>query len=442
MRRAATRFGYSIGPFGLGIIGVPMAMFMMIYMTDTLRISAVVAGIIMAIPKVWDVFIDIPVGGLCDTISHRFGGRWPLILVGVVGFPLALVAIYGAAFLGSVWVAGVTIAVALTFNSTLTTVFLVGHTALADDMEADPAARTGLLGARNIASTLGAIGASIAAPQVLAWGGGDRAGYAIMALIFAGIGIGPLVVMLVLTGRVPIGAGSAKREALPLLEAVRTTIDNKAFYALFFVLLLSGIVSAFLNTIFPYSNRYLVGGGPDLLSELYTSVLVTTILGIPVMTWISARIGPTRALQLATWSMVIAVGGFYAATFLPPWATVAAGAFAGLSSGGYALLIQSATIDAAKMPHKGVAVDSIGVYLGILFAGTKIGDTIGGLLCGFLVDLSGASPDAAMTDMGREIFRTGFGLLPLVLTIVSLPLLRRAGSASEPPADRAALAVE
>lgn len=442
MRRAATRFGYSIGPFGLGIIGTPMAMFMMIYMTDTLRISAVVAGFIMAIPKVWDVFIDVPVGGLCDAISHRFGGRWPLILLGVVGFPFALVAIYGAAFLGSTWVAIVTIAVALTFNSTLTTVFLVGHTALADDMEPEPAARTGLLGARNIASTIGAIGASIAAPQVLAWGGGDRAGYALMALIFAAVGAGPLVVMLVLTGRVPIGAGSAKREALPLLAAIRTTIDNKPFYALFFVLLLSGIVSAFLNTIFPYSNRYLVGGGPDLLSELYTSVLVTTILGIPLMTWIAARIGPTRALRLSTWAMVIAVAGFYAATFLPPWATVAAGAFAGLSSGGYALLIQSATIDAAKMPYKGVAVDSIGVYLGILFAGTKIGDTIGGLICGFLVDLSGASPDTPMTAMGREIFRTGFGVLPLVLTLVSLPLLRLAGAASERPADRAALVVE
>jgi len=418
----AVRIGYGVAGLGAGAVGVPVQLFVMIYLTDAVGVLPSLAGLIVAAPKLWDMAVDAPLGGWCSRLAHRAGGQWPLTAMGAFGLPLCLIMVFAAWRLGGAWQTAAAVAVGLIAFSTLTTVFMVGHTALADDLTADPAKRTALFGGRSVATCIGGVAASIAAPQLLAAGGGQKDGYLHMALVIGAIGVAVLAISFLSTRRVPLRPAVGNAADTPVWRAIRATLRNRTFYVLFFVLVLQGLAATQLNLMLPYVNQQLVHGGPNVLSALFAAMLGALILGIPVMSWLAMKVGATRALQVATCISLVGVGGYYFSTFLPPWAIVVAAAVTGFAQGAYALLIQSAVIDAAKAPVAGAAI-SIGVYLGILFAGEKLGASLAGLASGVALDVIGLKPGEQLVGPALEIFRAWFGLAPAIFLIATLALL-------------------
>ena len=67
------RIGYGIGNYGMAWINGIMSAFFMLYLTNVSFIDAGVAGVLIAVSKVFDGVSDLIMGGIVDRTKSRFG---------------------------------------------------------------------------------------------------------------------------------------------------------------------------------------------------------------------------------------------------------------------------------------------------------------------------------------------------------------------------------
>jgi glycoside/pentoside/hexuronide:cation symporter, GPH family len=68
--------GYALGSVATGTFGTVPGLLLLPYLTDTMGVAAGVAGLLVLVPKAWDVLVN-PVAG---RISDKWGGRRPYLL--------------------------------------------------------------------------------------------------------------------------------------------------------------------------------------------------------------------------------------------------------------------------------------------------------------------------------------------------------------------------
>src|SRR3954454_24446818 len=84
--------GYSLGSLVTGPFGTVPGLLLLPYLTDTLGVAAGVAGLLVLLPKAWDVLVN-PIAG---RISDRSGDRRGFLL----GGGMALGVLFAAIFAG------------------------------------------------------------------------------------------------------------------------------------------------------------------------------------------------------------------------------------------------------------------------------------------------------------------------------------------------------
>ena len=74
MERALSRrtvVGYALGSLGTGGFATLPGLVLVFYMTDTLGIGALLAGVLVTVAKIWDVIIDPVIGARSDSALRR-----------------------------------------------------------------------------------------------------------------------------------------------------------------------------------------------------------------------------------------------------------------------------------------------------------------------------------------------------------------------------------
>src|SRR6187549_3473110 len=84
--------GYSVGSLVTGAFGTVPGLLLLPYLTDTLGIAAGVAGLLVLLPKAWDVLVNPLAGRLSDQRGDR---RQFILLAG-----LALAVLFASMFAG------------------------------------------------------------------------------------------------------------------------------------------------------------------------------------------------------------------------------------------------------------------------------------------------------------------------------------------------------
>src|SRR5262245_17618297 len=84
--------GYSLGSLATGAFGTVPGLLLLPYLTDDLGVASALAGVLVLLPKAWDVVFNPIVG----RISDRAGTRRPYLL----GGGLALAVLFAAMFAG------------------------------------------------------------------------------------------------------------------------------------------------------------------------------------------------------------------------------------------------------------------------------------------------------------------------------------------------------
>ncbi len=410
------RIGYSLCGAGIGMGAVPVNMLLLFYLTEVLGLRPGVAGLVVAIPKIWDMAVDPMLGGIIDRLAQRHGRRAPVALVAALAYVVPLWLLFSMPISDTSWAIPLFSIAMLILFSVAQTALGVSQLALADDMTRNPRDRTSLLAFSGVTTAFLTLAATAAVPKLIELGSAPRTGYALMSAILATVTAVTLLLFAISSWRYRVATASESKHQEPLLQAIRDTFGNRAFYRLIAYLIVFGITVGLVSALVPFINKHVLKGGSSGLSILGSIVLIATVAAMPIAALVAKRLGNANALQICNATLVLSFPAMYLASYGPLWTSWIAVAIFGCGGGGLILMVQSSAMDLAKNRLPNGEIVTLGIYLGILVAGQKLGMSAGSIVAGAFLDIIGFASGAESQSLATiDALRYSYTLVPLAI---------------------------
>jgi Na+/melibiose symporter-like transporter len=422
---ARTRFGYALGSLATGAFGTVPGLLLLPYLTDTLGVGASVAGLLVLLPKAWDVFFNPVAGRISDRTTGKLGARRPYLLWGGIALAITFAALFAGPDTGSSTVDALYVAFVFLLCATAFAFFQVPYNALPAEMTTSPKERTSITAWRIAVLAVAILVSGAGAPAVRDAVGG-LAGYRIM-----GIAVGVLIVV----GAVGVFLGTARTRVTPPLPSVagwRETIAAVRDCPPFRVLLTAFVIQAVgIGTLLAgvdYLAR--VGLGDKSWQPLLFAAFVgPALLVMPVWQRVGARHGKRAGYVVATFTFAVGLLGVLGARVFPPVLIVAFVAIAGVGYAGLQVFPLSLLADVIGREEGRTGQVRAGVFAGVWTAGETLGLALGPALYGGILAIGGyvSSTGETVAQPSSAVLAviTGVALVPALFTLAALPLLRR-----------------
>lgn len=430
--------GYALGSVGTGGFGTLPGLVLAYYLTDTLGVAAGLAGLVVTLPKVWDVVIDPFLGARSDASAARHGSRRRFLLAGALTLPVAFALLFAtpAGWTGAAAAAWVTVVFVLA--ATAFSIFQVPYIALPAEIAPDYATRTRLLAPRIAVLAVAILAFGGGGPLVRDAAGGGRTGYLVMGLVCgAVIGLGMLAawwgaprraVVAPAAGAPPVAPRPARRGDA-WRAGVAALREVPAFRALLATFVLQALATGAMLAAAQYVATYTLGS-QAALTFLFVALVAPALLVMPLATRLAARIGKHRALVLASVLFAVAAALLLPARWAPgAWVYVPV-ALAGVAYAGMQLYPLAMLPDVAVVDARERGTDRAGVLAGVWTAGETSGLALGPTLVLGVLAVTGfvsSTGDRVVTQPGSALtgVAVAFSLLPALLAAASLLPLSR-----------------
>lgn len=447
--RRNTVVRYAVGSVGTGGFGTLPGLVLLFYMTNTLGVDAVFAGIAFTVAKIWDVIIDPWIGARSDRSLARTGSRRRFMVLGAVLLPVFFVLTFAVPAGLPAPVSAAWVLVGFLLSATAFSLFQVPYIALPAEIVDSYDARTRLLSARVIVLTLAILAFGGGAPEVVGVVEGLVAdptlgrylGYLAMAVV---AGMIFLVAFLIASTaersarvtRVPAAPGS---DPIPGLEAPKTGAlmhfrrgwtavrDSQPYRALLFTFVVQALAIGLMLAGVAYVAAEVLGTGTLLL---FLALIAPAILVTPLWSIVARVIGKERAFRIATLSYGLAALSMVLLLWFPgAWiygsVAVAGAAYAGLQSLPLAMLPDTVAFDALQN-----GPGRAGTFSGVWTAGETAGLAFGGTILSIVLAVTAFIPttaDVVVTQPSSAIVGIilAFSVIPAVLMFASLISLAR-----------------
>ena len=288
--------GYALCNAGVSIAGVPANILLLYYLTEIVGVRASLAGLVLALPKVWDALVDPMFGGWVDRLSVRIGQRNPILLTSVVGLLATLIGLFSLPQMSSP-VALLVMAIALSIASSVCqTAIGVLQYSLATDMSSDSVQLSGLLSLASIIAQVLTVAGSAVVPLLIQWSGDGRIGYGRMAVEVAAVAGVAFAGFVFMTRGVAVRTASAGSAESRLWTSLVSTAKNRAFYWLMAFVVCQNASIVFLLSFFPFANQYVLKGSAQTLSILEAVVGVTVVGGMALAPRCVRHLGTLRSM--------------------------------------------------------------------------------------------------------------------------------------------------
>lgn len=262
------------------------------YFTDNLGLAAGAAGLIFALVKIYDGFLDPAVGAWSDNARTRWGRRLPFLMAGGLAMPAGLALLFGAPDLGSVLWTQLFVTLALALHASGFTLLTIPGFAMVIESSADPHERTRLMAWRTYGNALGTLLGSTLPAWMLARTGADRAGHLLMALTVGLIVFGATALAVRLLKAAPRTQAAADApRGIDLARQARLAWANRPFrsLALAHVFLLFG--TAIGSAAMAYFSRHVLKAGDGMLGTYFMASTVALVASMPVWVRLSRTVG-------------------------------------------------------------------------------------------------------------------------------------------------------
>ncbi|HWM05308.1 MAG TPA: MFS transporter [Actinophytocola sp.] len=424
-----TRFGYALGSLSTGAFGTVPGLLLLPYLTDTLAVSASVAGLLVLLPKAWDVVFNPVAGRISDRTTTRLGARRPFLLGGGIALAICFAGLFagpntGTAAIDALYVAGMFLLCATAFAF-----FQVPYNALPAELTTDPAERTRLTTWR-IAVLAVAILVSGAGAPALRDAIGGTGGYRVM-----GVAVG----VLILVGAIGVFLGTARAprgRVLPSVSSWREVFAAIRGCRPFQVLLTAFVIQAVgigtLLAAVDYLARVAIGD-KGVQPLLFAGFVAPALLVMPLWLRVATRFGKRVGYVIATFVFTAGVLGLLGARVLPVGAVVASAAVVGVGYAGMQVFPLAMLPDVISVEEERTGQVRAGLFAGVWTAGETLGLALGPALYGLILAIGGYVSSAG-TENGAGVVQPagavtaviiGAGLVPALFALAALPLLRR-----------------
>jgi len=418
------KIGFGIGDLGGNLFFTAMGFYSLIYLTDTVKVAAALAGAAILIGKFWDAFTDPMMGFISDRTRSRWGRRRPYFLFGSIPLLLTMWYFFSAPdfsnsrTLGFIWAT-----LALCLLNTAYTIVNIPYGSLTPELTKNFKERTSLNGFRFSFAVIGTIlGAAVVLP-IIGLADNPRTGYSWVGLLF-----GAIMAITILTTFFTVREPDHLHTPRPTQKFFSTFLavfKNKTYMrlAVVYTFNLTGIT--FVQTMLVYYFKYLYK------NEAMTTIAMLLLLGVamicvPISVLVAKRLGKKRTYQLALAILAISCLAIFAfGHTLGMTFTLVVMVFAGVGIGfGYvppfAMLPDVVEVNAIQSKNR-----KEGAYYGMWTFFSKLGVALAAALAGAFLSLSNFVPNLADQSPATILtIRLVIGPIPAFIFIIGILLMQ------------------
>lgn len=449
---------------GTGLFASSTSILLLYYLTNVLGVAAAAAGLVLFLPKAWDVLFDPLVGMASDRCTSRWGRRQPFLVVGALLSALAFLALFNAPLPESPEGRALVVGLVFFLGMSGYAVFAVPYAAMPAEMSADPHTRTGILSWRMAGVLVGTLVGAVAAPLLVGAGGSGREGHQLMGLVLALLIGASMLTTALLAHRLPHNAAHqaahtsphpsphpslhASRHTSPhtatplpprvaappgLATELRRALSNRAYRVLLagYVLVLVG--NGAMAAAAPYFVVQVLRQEPDGVGTVFASLLLAAIAAMPLWAVAARRLGKAPMAVAAAVVFALALGAMVRVDAATPGIVLAlCCALAGVGFAGSQLLPFSLLTDVIEADTLRTGLRREASLTGLFIAGEKAGLAAGPMVTASVLALTGfvASTDGAAVQPPQAVAGVAwaFSLVPaafILLGAATLAWLRR-----------------
>lgn len=424
------RARYAMGSLGTGGFATLPGLVLVYYMTDSLGITAALAGVVITAAKMWDVIIDPVIGAMSDRQLIRRGSRRGLMLIGAITIPVMFALTFAVPAGASPAAAAAWVLVAFVATATAFSLFQVPYIALPAELTRGYDERTRLLTVRVIVLTLAILLFGGLGPMLRRIPDDPLQGYLLMGAI-AGVVIG--VGMVIAAGVAPRTTDRSAAQRVPVrahyAAGVAALRRSTAFRSLWSTYVLQALATGLMLAGAQYVATYVMRS-EDAVTLLFVTLIAPALLAAPAWGALAVRWGKTRAFRIATVLFTLAVLSITPAVWAPGAWLYLPVAVAGIAYAGMQSLPMSMLPDVASHDARTTGVDAAGALSGVWTAGETVGFALAGTALAVVLSWTGYVPSLAGVDQTQPASAISgivitFSVVPAALCALSLLTLAR-----------------
>jgi len=431
---------YAAGSLGTGGFATLPGLVLTYYLTDSLGVAALAAGVVITAAKIWDVVIDPVIGALTDRDLARHGTRRRLMLIGAC----SIAALFALTFavpptlgplVGAIWVL-----IAFLLTATAFSLFQVPYIALPAELTAGYDERTRLLTWRVVVLTFSILLFGAGGPALRAMSDDPTTGYLVMGVVAGIVIAGGMLIATTVAGR-PVTAGGAllteaalaKIARVPMREHYADGIRSLRRSAPFRALLSTFVLQALATGLMLAGAQYVatwVMRSEDAVQLLFIALIAPALIAAPGWGVVARRLGKERTFAIASIVFAAAALTIVIALWNPGDWIYGSVAVAGIAYAGMQSLPMAMLPDVISHDEITNGPGRAGAFSGVWTAGETIGFALGATALTVILSVTGyvsstaeevvTQPDAAIAGIVIS-----FSLVPAALIVVSLLTLAR-----------------
>ncbi|MGH3704625.1 MAG: MFS transporter [Agromyces sp.] len=427
---------YAIGSIGTGGFATLPGLVLVYYLTDTLGVTALVAGLVVTAAKVWDVVIDPWIGERSDRALARTGTRRTWMIVGAVALPVGFILTFAVPTGLDPGASGIWVFLAFLATATAFSLFQVPYIALPAELTSDYDARTRLLTWRVVVLTVAILLFGAGGPEVRAAFADEHTGYLVMAIV-AGVVIGAgMLVATTTAAKVGASKPSASTDAAPrrdiragYAEGFAALKRSAAFRALLAAFVLQGLATGLMLAGAQFVATWVLRD-ERAVTFLFVALIGPAVLFAPVWQAVARRVGKERGFALASTLFGIAALSLVGMIWAPgAWVYVPV-ALAGAGYAGMQSLPMAMLPDVISHDARTHGIGRAGSFGGVWTAGETAGMALGATVLTIVLALTGyvesiGSQTVTQSPAAVAGIAISFSAIPALLVAASLVALRK-----------------
>ena len=419
--------GYAAGDAANNLAFSMTSMFLLVYYTDVVEVSAAAAGSLFLLIRIWDGFADIFAGRTVDRTMTPWGkfrpffifAAGPLMLLAFATFTVPGLAPHGS---------GTALLLAyLTYGLLGLAYSLVNipYGSLASAMTQRPEERGKLASFRMIGTaTTGILLAFVVAPQVKRYTGHpDRFQHALLITmaVFAVIGFG-LYMFLFATSRETVQRDVAN---VSMRQSFSTLKHNRPLVMLCLASLAFLTALFSLQTVQVYYARDVLGNA-TLLAVLTLLSTGAIFVIAPLIPRVVRPLGKKNAFLFFGAIGVVAGVGISLSPPSTTWLPMVFFAVMGISTAGVNTLMWALEADTVEYGEWRTGVRTEGITYALFSFTRKLGQAVGGALAAFVIGLGGyVGGVATQSQSAINAIRFASGFAPAICILIGIAIFFR-----------------
>ncbi|MGA9747198.1 MAG: MFS transporter, partial [Nocardioides sp.] len=345
----SVRVGYGMGSVATGAFGTVPGLLLLPYLTDTLGVGAAAAGVIVFLPKAWDVVLNPIAGRISDRHVSPLGPRRPFLLRAGVALAVCFALLFAGPSLGSVTADAAYVVLVFLACASAYAFFQVPFVAMPAEMTDSYDERTRLLSWRVALLALAILLSGALSPAIRDAVGG-RDGYRAMGVFVALLILVGTIGSYVGTRRAPVG--SVVAAGVSLTDQLRIVARSRDFRLLLTTFVVQALAVGAMLAGVDYVARHVLEQ-PGAATILFVCFVGPALLLTPVWAWWGARVGKKRGYLVSSCFLaagallLVGAADFPAAVVYVATALVGVG-YAGAQVFPRSMLPDTAAVDAVR----------------------------------------------------------------------------------------------